>query len=78
LKTTISLPNALFDAADTLAGRLGVSRSVLYATALTEFVARHADSEITARLNEVYADGDNSVDSVLRRVQRESIGREEW
>lgn len=78
MKTAISLPDPLFDAADALAGRLGVSRSELYATALAEFVAKHTHAEITARLNEVYADEDHSLDPALRRAQRESIGREEW
>lgn len=78
MKTAISLPDPLFNAADALAGRLGVSRSELYATALAEFVAKHTDTEVTARLNEVYADEDSSLDPVLRRMQRQSIGREEW
>jgi len=78
MKTSISLPDPVFTAADALAGRLGVSRSELYATALAEFVARHTDTEVTARLNEVYAAEDSSLDPVLRRAQRESVGRESW
>ena len=78
MKTAISLPDPLFTAADALADRLGVSRSQLYATALAEFGATHTDTEVTARLNEVYADEDGSLDPALRRAQRESIGRESW
>ena len=78
MKTAISLPDPLFNAADALASRLGVSRSELYATALAEFVAKHTDAEVTARLNEVYAHEDSSLDPALRGAQRESIGREEW
>ena len=78
MKTSISLPDPVFTAADELADRLGVSRSELYATALAEFVARHTDTEVTARLNEVYAAEDSSLDPALRRAQRESIGRESW
>jgi predicted transcriptional regulator len=78
MKTAISLPDPLFTAADALADRLGVSRSELYATALAEFVAKHMDTEITARLNEIYADQDSSLDPALHRAQWQSIGREEW
>jgi metal-responsive CopG/Arc/MetJ family transcriptional regulator len=78
MKTAISLPDPLFTAADALADRLGVSRSELYATALAEFVAKHTDTEITERLNEVYADQDSSLDPAIRRAQWLSIGREEW
>jgi len=78
MKTAISLPDSLYTAADALAGRLGVSRSELYATALAEFVAKHTDAEVTSRLNALYADEDSSFDPALRRAQRQSVGREEW
>ncbi|HWK88554.1 MAG TPA: hypothetical protein VNP72_01115 [Longimicrobium sp.] len=55
MKTVISLPDELFSAADDLAGRLGVSRSELYATAIAEFLAKHTGSEVTARLDQLYA-----------------------
>lgn len=78
MKTAISLPDPLFTAADALAGRLGVSRSELYATALAEFVAKHTDEEVTARLNELYADDAGALDPALRRAQRQSIGTDAW
>jgi metal-responsive CopG/Arc/MetJ family transcriptional regulator len=78
MKTSISLPDPLFTAADALADRLGMSRSELYATALAELVAKHTDTEVTARLNEVYADEESSLDPALHRAQWQSVGREEW
>lgn len=74
MKIAITLPDPLFTAADALAGRLGMNRSELYAAALAEFVARHTDAEVTARLNEVYADEDSSLDPALRRAQWQSLG----
>ena len=55
VKTAISLPDDLFAAAEALAGRLGLSRSQLYATALARFVAEQERAAVTARLNAVYA-----------------------
>lgn len=78
MKTAISIPDELFTAADALATRLGVSRSELYSTAVAEFVAKHNPSEITERLNQVYATEDSTLDPVLRRIQAISIGPEEW
>lgn len=78
MKTAISLPDELYTAADVLAGRLGVSRSELYATALAEFLAKHSEDEVTARLNQVYATEDSALDPVIRRAQRRSLGREDW
>jgi len=78
MKTAISLPDPLYTAADALASRLGVSRSELYATALAEFVAKHTGAEVTARLNDLYASEDSSLDPALRRAQRQSVGKDAW
>lgn len=78
MKTAISLPDDLFSAADALAGRLGVSRSELYATAVAEFLAKHADDNVTARLNQVYAEEASMLDPALRRAQFRSLGTDNW
>ncbi len=77
MKTAISLPDELFARADSLAKRLKISRSKLYATALAEYVAKHRDEDVTARLNAVYADLPSGVDPALRRVQARSVA-EQW
>ena len=41
IRTSVSIPDHLFQAADRWAGRLGTLRGGLYALALSEFVARH-------------------------------------
>ena len=74
MKTAISLPDDLFEAADELAEKLGVSRSQLYARALSEYVAQHGESDVTARLNAVYADTEARLDPVLQELQFHSVG----
>jgi len=54
MKTAISLPDKLFHEADQFAQRAGVSRSELYATAITEYLARRNEAVVTARLDLVY------------------------
>jgi metal-responsive CopG/Arc/MetJ family transcriptional regulator len=78
MKAAISLPDDLFDAADTLAGRLGVSRSRLVALALAEFIAKHRSSKITERLNEVYTAEKTSLEKPLRRAGSRAAGKTEW
>jgi len=78
MKTAISLPDDLFESADELAERLGVSRSELYAEAVAEYLAKHRNEDVTARLNEVYADEAGGVDPALRSVQARSLGPSEW
>ena len=78
MKVTLSIPDELFDSAETLGKRLGVSRSRLYATALADYVARHQSRKVTARLNAVYATEESSLDTSLRRAQARSLPRDSW
>jgi metal-responsive CopG/Arc/MetJ family transcriptional regulator len=78
MKTAISLPDDLFEAADALAARLGVSRSELYARAVAEYVAKHRQEDVTAQLNAVFADEPSGMDPSLRSAQTRSVGSGEW
>jgi metal-responsive CopG/Arc/MetJ family transcriptional regulator len=78
VKTAISIPDEVFQAAEELAGRLGVSRSELYASAVAEYVAALRSRGVTARLNEVYADHSSSLDPALGRAQADAVDSEEW
>jgi metal-responsive CopG/Arc/MetJ family transcriptional regulator len=78
MKTAISLPDAVFASADELVRRLGISRSELYATAVAEYLAKFRSEDITARLNEVYANQDSGRPPEVRRAQARSIGKSEW
>jgi metal-responsive CopG/Arc/MetJ family transcriptional regulator len=80
MKTAVSLPDPLFEAADRLARQLGKSRSQLYAEALRAFLERHRDDDITARLNAIY-DAEPELaklDPVLDALQLEVLRREKW
>lgn len=78
MKIAISLPDELFESADKLADRLGVSRSELYARAMAEYVAKHQSEEVTARLNDLYGDEHSGVDPAIRRAQARSVSSSEW
>ncbi len=79
MKTAISLPDALFEAADRLAARLRLSRSELYARALGRFVEQHLDEGVTRELDAVYSTEESSLDPLLARVQSGSLGdADDW
>jgi metal-responsive CopG/Arc/MetJ family transcriptional regulator len=78
MKVAISLPNPIFAAAEGLAQRLSLSRSQLYARAIEEYLKERQDSLITERLNALYAQTQESVDSSLTTAQLGAIGREAW
>jgi predicted transcriptional regulator len=80
MKTAISIPDALFEAGEQIARRLGVSRSELYQRALRAYLREHRGDGVTEALNELYSDrGETArVDPVLEAIQRASIASEDW
>ena len=78
MKTAISIPDALFQAADQLAARLGLSRSELYARAVADWVAQHQADAITAQLDAVYGGGTGEgsrIAPAARRAQGRALRR---
>lgn len=78
MKTAISIPDDLFEAAEGLAEELHVSRSQLYARAVAELLARLRDDDVTRRLDEVYSRTGSRLDAVLERLQGDSLPSEDW
>ncbi len=78
MKTAISIPDTVFATADRLAKRLGVSRSALYTQAVAEFVAKHTDTNVTARLNALYVSEPSRLEPTARRAQGRAIRDAEW
>lgn len=78
MKTAISIPNPIFEAAEQLAKELGLSRSELYSTAIAAFVEAHHSENVTERLNQIYADEASTLDPVLLQLQTASLDGETW
>jgi hypothetical protein len=72
------MPDDLFRLAEATARRLQVSRSELYARAITEFLKRQQGNAITERLNDVYTRLPAKVDSALHRAQLKSLDKDAW
>ena len=78
MKTAISIPDPVFEAAEEAAVRLAMSRSELYTNAVRDYLkAREADL-ITEKLNEIYADTPSELDPVIAEMQNRSITPEQW
>ncbi|MEX2555801.1 MAG: CopG family transcriptional regulator [Actinomycetota bacterium] len=78
MKTAISLGDELFDAAERLARRLGVSRSELYARALGRFVDDHRDDGVTAALDALYSETASELEPGDAQLQSASVEPGEW
>lgn len=78
VKTAVSIPDDVFEAAERLARRRRMSRSALYAEALQLVLVAHTgDEEITAQLDAVYADVDGELDGAIETAQSDAL-REPW
>ena len=79
MKTAVSLPDPVFEAAEQLARRLKVSRSQLYAEAIRRFIDEHRGRGVTELLNQVYGPDveDSGLDPLLARLQSRAVSRSE-
>jgi hypothetical protein len=78
VKVAISLPDAVFHAAEQLARRQRKPRSRLYAEAIAVYVSAHDTNAITERLNAVYGSQPSNVDEAFARAQMKILGDEAW
>lgn len=73
MKTAVSIPNSLFNAAEQFAREMQISRSALYSQALTEFIKIHQSSAITDALNKIYEKEVAPLDRSLLAAQIQSL-----
>ena len=69
MKTAISIPDDVFEAAEAAAKRTGVSRSQFFVDAVKLFLQLHGDRGVTERLDEVYGKSESKVDPTLATMQ---------
>ena len=65
MKTEISIPNPIFEAAQQLAQQLNMSLSELYTAALAAYVAEYQNEDVTEKLNQVYETEPSNLESDL-------------
>ena len=80
MKTAISIPDPIFESAEKLARRLGISRSQLYSDAVNALIEKYRYSGVTEQLDAIYEiDPDTSrLDETIKEIQARSFGEEEW
>ncbi len=78
MKTAVSLPDDVFQAAERHARRARKSRSQLYAEALSEYLSRHAPDEVTEAMNRVIDQLNEPPDPFIRAAAKRILERAEW
>ncbi|HDH03027.1 MAG TPA: ChpI protein [Actinobacteria bacterium] len=78
MKTAISLPDALYERAENVAGGLGIARSHLYARAIEEFLDRYEGKRVTAALDALYGNEPERPDPWVENAAASALLRVEW
>ncbi len=78
MKTAISIPDELFEAAERLAEQEGMSRSELYSTALRRYLRDRHGGSVTGRLDVVYDAEPSGLDPVVASLLSRVFLRDEW
>ena len=78
MKTAVSIPDDIFKDAERLVSRMQISRSRLYAQALTEFVARHDDDRITASMNRIIDEVGPENNDFSNKAAQQTLRRVNW
>ena len=78
MKTAVSIPDDIFARAERLAAQGRRSRSEVYAAALEEYLARHAQDEVTGAMNRVCGELGGNDDAFLAAAGRRVLADTEW
>ena len=80
MKTAISIPDDVFQEAELVAQRRGMSRSELYTNAIKKYVQDERFLDVRERLDLVYGvnPDDSKLDPDLRRMQDRALPDENW
>ena len=78
MKTAVSIPDDIFERAELLALQEQRSRSEVYAAALDEYLARHAQDEVTDSMNRVCDEVGGNDDAFLAAAGRRVLAATEW
>jgi metal-responsive CopG/Arc/MetJ family transcriptional regulator len=80
MKTTISIPDPIFESAEKLAKRLGISRSQLYSEAVEAYVDKQSYSGVTEQLDAVMEarPGFSQLEKGFEKLQIQALGEHSW
>ena len=76
MKTDVSMPNSILEAADVLARQLGISRNELIRLAVEEYVESHRHDGVRKALDMIYSHESSELDEALAQMQFASL--EHW
>jgi len=78
MKTAVSIPSDVFEAAERLARRTRKTRSRLFSDALREYVARRSPEKVTEIMDQALAEIGEEKDPFVASASRRRLEQVEW
>ena len=80
MKISISIPAPLFNTAEKLAKRMGISQSEFYQYSIRLFIEQHRTDNVTESLDALYgsAGTESELDSAIEQIQNVSLATTDW
>ncbi len=78
MKIAISVPDDIFEAGEHLAQQLKLSRSQLYADALSAYLSERGAAAVTGKLNAIHAANPSPLAPEFARAQSGALPDETW
>lgn len=78
MKTAISVPEDVFQLSESLAKKLKVSRSKIFAMGVKKLAEEYDDDQITRKLDEFYVKEPAEIDPVVTKIAMMSLPKDEW
>ncbi|SLM28732.1 Helix-turn-helix protein, CopG [Desulfamplus magnetovallimortis] len=82
VKTAISMQEELFEQVNSLAGKLQISRSKLFAIAVQDFIKKNENHDFLSQINKAFDDYPDSnelqVRASMKKKQAKTIGSDVW
>jgi metal-responsive CopG/Arc/MetJ family transcriptional regulator len=78
MKTAVSIPDDVFEKVERFARRTKRSRSEIFSMALREYIARHAQEEVTEALNRAVDEIGDRTDDFAAAAARRVLEKTEW
>ena len=78
MKTAISIPDDIFQAAEQMAKRKKISRSELFTDAVQEYMRNHGEEDLAERINEAMEKIGSNVDPAWQEHANRMLRKVEW
>ena len=78
MKTAISIPDRIFEAAERVCKRHQIPRSRFYTAAIKRLLEDYREQDVTEKLNQVYKDRVSTVAPELYAAQLRTLVEEQW